>query len=84
MAMTRMQRLARHGERLYRAKLKKILEPEHSGEYVAIEVESGDYFLGQSDVEALQRAEAHYPNKKFHLIKIGFPAAVSFKHPVAL
>jgi len=84
MKVAELQRLARRGERLYRTKLKRLLEPEHGGEYVAIEVESGDYFLGKSDVEAIQNAKAKYPSRKFHLIKIGFPAAVSFKHPVVL
>jgi hypothetical protein len=84
MATPQAQRLARKGERIYRTRLKRLLEPQHNGQYVAIEVESGDYFLGESAVAALKEAEARYPKGKFHLIKIGYPAAVSFKHPIAL
>jgi len=84
MSTVQIQRLARRGERLYRVKLKKLLEPQYKGQYVAIEVDSREYFVGRTVVEALQKAEDRYPNKQFHLIKIGYPAAISFKHPVAL
>lgn len=76
--------IACKGERIYRTRLKKLLEPTKRGWYVAIEVESGDYFLGQTTIEALEKAEAKYPDKQFYVVKVGFPAAVSFKHPIAL
>ncbi len=78
------RQIARRGERIYRIRLKKLLEPKHIGEYVAIEVNSGDYFLGETAIEALSKAEERYPEGTFHLVKIGYPAAVSFKHPVRL
>ncbi len=81
---SRSKTIARKGEGIYHARLKKLLEPKYHGWYVAIEVESGDYFLGQTTVEALEKAEKEHPAKKFYIIKVGFPAAVSFKHPISL
>ncbi len=73
--------IARKGEGIYHARLKKLLEAEYRGWYVVIEVDSGEYFLGQTTLEALEKAEATYPDKKFYIVKVGFPAAISFKHP---
>jgi len=64
--------IAEKGEKIYQEKLKNELEKEHKGEFVAIEVESERYFLGKSPEEALERAKNVFPNKIFHLIRIGY------------
>lgn len=65
--------LATKGERLYATCIKALVEPAHVGEYVAIEVDSAEYFLGRTIVEAAQKAQAQYPDGVFHFIKIGSP-----------
>lgn len=40
---------------------------------VVIEPETGDYFLGKSLTEALQKARKRYPGKIFYSIRIGYP-----------
>ena len=40
-----LQDLEKKGQEIYESKLKQYLEKEHFGKYVAIEVESGDYFF---------------------------------------
>jgi hypothetical protein len=66
------------GERIYAA-IRSKLEPEHKGEIAAIEPESGDYFLGKSVIEAIDKAREKYPDKVFHVVRIGFPALHVFK-----
>ena len=72
--------LARKGYQLYERKLKILLEPDHLGEFVAIETESGDYFLGSDLDQALEKAEQKYPDKEFFIVKVGELATASFKH----
>ena len=72
--------LSRKGEEIYQNELKGKLEKEHIGKFVAIEVESKDYFLADSPVEANQKAKNKYPNKVFYMIKIGFPAVYTMSH----
>lgn len=72
--------LARKGYQIYQKKLKSILEPAHLGEYVAIEVKSGDYFLGADLNEALEKAEEKYPEKEFFVVRVRELATASFKH----
>ncbi len=44
----------------------------HKGKIIAIEVESGDYFIGDSELDAYKKAKEKYPNKKFVFKRIGF------------
>jgi hypothetical protein len=42
------QDIARRGLSLYETRLRSLLEPQHLEEYVSIEPDSGDYFLGKT------------------------------------
>jgi hypothetical protein len=64
------------GERLYRERLRCILEPDHNGECVAIDVESGDYEVDPSALAALDRARVRRPSGRFFLGRVGQDAFV--------
>ena len=72
-ATTDPDSLAAQGETLYITRIKALVEPTHIGEYIAIDVDSGDYFLGDTLVEAATKARTIYPDRCFHFIKIGSP-----------
>lgn len=67
-----MRHLGEEGERIYYEKLKPILEPKYNDKIIAIEVDSGDYFIGHSVIEALRKARDVYPDKLSHFMKVGF------------
>jgi hypothetical protein len=67
------EELDRRGWQRY-AELRPDLEAQHYGEFVMIEVDSGDAFLGATPQEALHRAQAGYPDNAFCLIRIGYKA----------
>lgn len=69
--------IAQKGMKIYQ-KISKRVEKGHLGDFIAIEVESEKYFLGQTPVEAIEKAKKHFPNKIFYLMKVGFPAAITF------
>lgn len=73
--------MARKGVRLYQTKLKAALEPAYTGMFAAIEVDSGDYFLGARMGEALENAIAKYPDKEFYIVRVGFRAALKMRSP---
>ncbi len=64
------EEIARKGEEIY-AKIRDRLEAEHQGEFVAIDVESGDYFLGKSLQEADEKGSAKYPDRVFYIVRVG-------------
>jgi hypothetical protein len=62
-------------KRIYSEQLQTVLEPQHRNRYVAIEPESGEYFLGDTFDEAVKSARAKYPSRLSHTIWIGHRAA---------
>ncbi len=60
---------------IYADKLKDELESNHMDRFVAIEPESGDFFLGDTFDEAVKAARAKHPSRLSHTIRIGHRAA---------
>ena len=50
-------------------------ESQHVDRFVAIEPESGEYFLGDTFDEAVKSARTKYPSRLSHTIRIGHRAA---------
>jgi hypothetical protein len=67
--------LAESGQRLYDERLRMQLEPEHEGEFVAIEPETERYFLGPTGLAALRAGRRELPDKLFYLLRVGYDAA---------
>jgi hypothetical protein len=61
--------------RIYADQLQIALESEHRNRFVAIEPESGEYFLGDTFDEAVKAARRKYPTRLSHTIRIGHRAA---------
>ncbi len=70
--------LIQKAEALYAAKLGRILEPQHIHEFVAIEPESGDYFLGRTLSEAIGASRKAHPDRLAHAMRVGHQAALHF------
>jgi hypothetical protein len=60
---------------IYAGQLQADLESRCRDRFVAIEPESGEYFLGDTFDEAVKSARARYPTRLSHTIKIGKGAA---------
>jgi hypothetical protein len=69
--------LVESGQRFYDEHLRARLEPEQTGRYVAIEPDSGRYFLADTGTEALLEARRALPNSLFYLARVGHAAADS-------
>lgn len=63
--------IAKMGDQFYFDELKDKLEKTNFGHYVVIEVESKKYFIDEDLSKALNKARTEFPNKLFHIIKIG-------------
>src|SRR6266567_7702487 len=69
--------LVRRARQLYEQKLRIVLEPNQHGRYVAIEPDTGRYFLGDTGTAALVDAHTSMPQHSFYLARIGYEAADS-------
>ena len=68
--------LVQKAEAIYEARLQAILEPFHDHEFVAIEPESGEYFLGKTLTDAAKAARVAYPSPLTHVMRVGHKAAI--------
>ena len=66
------QEISARGKALYETKLKAQLEPEHIGKYLVIDIETGDYEMGEDDFGVSQRAYQKNPSGIRFGMRIGF------------
>ena len=60
----------------------KKLQPgfkKKKGKIVAIEVDSGNYFIGEDELDAAQKARSKFPDKIFVFFRIGYPVVHKFR-----
>ena len=75
MKMSFMSLLSEKAKRFYNEQLKAELEPQENGKFVAIEPDSGKFFLARTAVEAIEEGRAAIPGKMFFIARVGYPAA---------
>jgi hypothetical protein len=68
--------LARRAKSLFEDQLRKELEAENHGKYVAIEPDSHDYFVAETFSEAIRASRNKHPEKLAFVIRIGHEAAI--------
>ncbi len=66
-----IERFIESAKQTYDERLAAKLEPEHAGEIVAIEPNSGAYFLGEDEIEAADSARAAGHNGPFYFLRVG-------------
>ena len=62
-------------KQIYANQLPTDLESQHVDRFVAIEPESGEYFLGDTFDEAVKSSKTKYPSRLSHTIRIGHRTA---------
>jgi hypothetical protein len=72
------EEFVRKGEEIYET-IKRMVEDERKGEMVAIDVETGDYFIAPSIIKAVKKVREKYPSKIFYIERIGYRATHAFK-----
>ncbi len=58
--------------------IKPQLEADHMNQFVSIEPESGEYFIGATLSSAIGASRLKYPERLVHTFRIGHRAAVHF------
>lgn len=71
--------IAAAGEEIYKS-IQNELESNHRGEFIAINVKTRVYHLGNTAEAALENARNAEPDGLFHLIRVGFSGAFQISH----
>ena len=74
--MNKPEDLMIRAERVYEQRWKATLERTHMDSFVAIEPESGDYFLAPTMSEASEKAHEVYPDRRCAILRVGHRAAI--------
>ena len=70
---------AEQARAIYAQRYKDRLEATVRGKVIAIEVESGEIFIGRTVLEAAMQARRKFPDRLFYFIQVGYPAVHSLK-----
>ena len=76
MASKQSSELASRASAIYERKLKSRLESTNPDDFVAIEPESGDFFLGKTLSEAIQAARAAHPGRVPFALRVGHTSTI--------
>jgi len=66
------EEIIRRGKEIYARDIRSKVEPEHVGEYIVIDVESGDYEFGPNELEIAHRLINRRPDGPRFMNKIGY------------
>ncbi len=69
---------ARLGKEIYERDIRQLVETDHVGEVVAIDVESGNYALGKNAIVASKGLRAQQPDAQVWLMRVGHRALYHF------
>ncbi|MYA49504.1 MAG: hypothetical protein F4047_05610 [Caldilineaceae bacterium SB0670_bin_27] len=69
---------ARLGEEIYERNIRQHVEPGRVGEFVAIDVNSRDYSIADSEVAAAEQLRERHPEARVWLMRAGYRALGSF------
>jgi hypothetical protein len=76
MASKQSTELASRASAIYEQKLRSRLESTNPDDFVAIEPESGDFFLGKTLSEAIQAARTAHPARLPFALRVGHTSTV--------
>ena len=68
------------GSAIYQSQLKGLLEPSHHGQFVAIDISTGDYALGEEAHLASDQLRIQHPEAQILVERIGYPAVFHVRH----
>jgi hypothetical protein len=70
--------MVQRGHTFYEHQIRTQVETQHTGDFLILEVETGDYEIDAEEVRALQRAKAKHPDGALYIVRIGSPTADRF------
>ncbi len=69
------ERTAALAKAYYDQHLRAIVEPEHHGKFLVLNVETGNYEIDRDELAAIKRAVAKDPDAHRFLFRVGYAAA---------
>lgn len=65
------EEFARRGDEIYASQVCAQVEEGNHGKIVAIDLETGDFEVDASEIDACDRLEAHHPEAQIWIVRVG-------------
>jgi hypothetical protein len=72
------EEFARRGDEIYERDIRHLVEPKRNGEFVLIDIATGDYEVDADEMAASERLLSRLPNAQVWFRRIGKPYARRF------
>ncbi len=69
------QQVATRGREIYEQQLRGLLEPENTGKFLVIDIETGEYEIDEDDMTASMRTYQKRPDGVRYGMRISYPDA---------
>lgn len=69
---------AQRGQAIYEQRVRPLVEADHRGDIVAIDIETGDYELADTTLDAANRLLTRCPDAQIWFVRVGFPGVHRF------
>ncbi len=77
------EEVVRRGREIYEREIRARVEPEHDGEFVVVDVESGSYELAVDGITAAHRIREKSPGAVLCFLRVGSPTAYRIGAPIS-
>jgi hypothetical protein len=67
--------IARRGNRLYKERIEPLVAKGNRGKYVTLDVETGDWEMGEDILALSERLHARDPAARLFTVRVGYPTA---------
>ena len=67
--------IVQRGQEIYERAIRPQVEASHKGEFLVINIETGEYEMDADEVAAGKRAKAKYPDAALFSMRVGYRAA---------
>ena len=68
------EQIAQRGRAIYQERLRKHVESGNTGQYLALDINSGEYEIGETHRETVDRLRVRMPDAEIFTLLIGYPA----------
>jgi hypothetical protein len=65
------EEFARRGDEIYESQVRQQVEEGNQGKVVAIDLETGDFEVDASEIDACSRLETQHPDAQIWIVRIG-------------
>ena len=69
------EEIGRLGEEIYQCDIRSHVLPEHKGEFLTLDIETGDYEIGADDLQTVKSLRARRPDGVLYGLRIGYTSA---------